>query len=228
MATREDLLAGGYDRVVLATGVRPRATGIEGEDRDNVLSYVDVLLHKKKVGERVAIIGAGGIGFDVAEYLAHEGHPSASMDVAQFLREWGIDPDNEARGGVEGVVADIPKASRQITMLQRSTGKPGAKLGKTTGWIHRAAAKRLGIETITGARYTRIDDEGLHIELGGRAEVIPCDTVVICAGQVEKKDMFEPLKAAGMPVDLIGGAHLAAELDAKRAIDQGARLAAKV
>jgi 2,4-dienoyl-CoA reductase (NADPH2) len=227
-ADKDALLAAGFDRVVLATGVIPRETKIPGQDRDNVLSYVDVLLHKKPVGERVAIIGAGGIGFDVAEYLAHGDHPSASLSIAQFLKEWGVDPDNEARGGIEGVEAEPPRSIREIVMFQRSQGKLGAKLGKTTGWIHRATMKRMGIQMVAGVTYERIDDEGLWVHMGESLELFDVDTIVICAGQVERRELQGPLQQAGVPVDLIGGADVAAELDAKRAIDQGARLAAVV
>lgn len=228
-ATKESLLAGAYDRVVLATGVLPRQIRLPGIDRDNVLSYVDVLRDHATVGERVAIIGAGGIGFDVAEFLAHDpDHPPSSLDVQQWLAEWGIDPDNEARGGIEGIVAQLPKPARQITLCQRSAGKLGANLGKTTGWIHRSAMKRFGVEMLSDLQYLRVDDEGLWVSRNGADRCIPCDTVVVCAGQVERRELEEPLRRAGVPVDLIGGADVAAELDAKRAIDQGTRLAARV
>ena len=178
-------------------------------------------------GSRVAIIGAGGIGFDVAEYLTHEGTPS-SQNIALFLKEWGIDPKQEARGGIEGVVAAPHPPARKVYLLQRSKGKLGAKLGKTTGWVHRSTLKTKKVEMISSVQYQKIDDAGLHITVNGEYRLLEVDNVVICAGQVPLRKMFDELKAAGVSVNLIGGADEASELDAKRAINQGARMAAAV
>ncbi|MEG2311967.1 NAD(P)/FAD-dependent oxidoreductase, partial [Brevundimonas sp.] len=222
-ATADDLK--GFDEVVLATGINPRKPGIEGEDRPNVLTYLDVLRDKKPVGQKVAIIGAGGIGFDVAEYLVHEG-VSPSQDIDLFFEEWGVDQDYETAGGLTEPHPHPP--ARQVALLQRKTSKVGAGLGKTTGWIHRAGLVAKGVNMIPGVTYERIDDDGLHITLNGEPQVIAADTVVICAGQDPNRELEQSLKDAGMTVHLIGGADVAAELDAKRAINQGTRLAAQI
>jgi 2,4-dienoyl-CoA reductase (NADPH2) len=219
-ALRED-----FDAVVLATGVKPREIRVEGIDHPKVLSYVDVIRHEVEVGESVAIIGAGGIGFDVAEFLTHpEGHDAD--DPTAFLAEWGIDPDHVARGGLREV--EEPPPARQVTMCQRSKGKLGAGLGKTTGWIHRATMKKRGVEMLAECRYEKIDDEGLHLRVAGESRVIACDHVVVCAGQVPRRDLEQPLRDAGVEVHRIGGADKAAELDAKRAIAQGTRVGAEL
>ena len=219
----ETLANSGYDEVIVATGVNPRQVNIEGIDHPKVLSYIEVLQEKKPVGKSVAIIGAGGIGFDVAEYLAHEG-VSTSLDVKAFLKEWGVD-ETYADGGALKKAAPEP-SPREIFLLQRTPGKLGGKLGKTTGWIHRASLRMKKVKMIGGATYEKIDDEGLHIMNGTDYQVLKVDNVVICAGQVPLRDLFEPLKAKGVSVHLIGGADEAKELDAKRAINQGSRLAA--
>jgi 2,4-dienoyl-CoA reductase (NADPH2) len=215
----QDLKDGRYDEVVLATGVTPRQPSIPGADGPNVLSYIDVLLHGKPVGQRVAIVGAGGIGFDVAEYLVTADGQSSTMNLEEWMHEWGVaDPA-------------VSPPARQITLLQRKAGKPGKTLGKTTGWIHRAALQMKQVEMLGGVNYERITPQGLFVTYGEKradGQLIECDTIVLCAGQEPLRELLEPLKAAGVKTHLIGGAHEAAELDAKRAIDQGTRLAAVI
>ncbi|MFC9594990.1 FAD-dependent oxidoreductase [Streptomyces sp. NPDC056944] len=213
----------GYDEVVVATGVTPRTPGIAGEDHPSVLSYLDVLRDGAPVGDRVAIIGAGGIGFDVAEFLT-DGGEGASQDPETYFRQWGVDTSYENRGGLRAPERDAPP--RQVHLLQRKSTKVGAGLGKTTGWIHRTELKHRGVTMVAGVSYERIDDAGLHVTIDGEPQLLPVDTVVLCAGQEPRRDLYEELVAAGRPVHLIGGADVAAELDAKRAIDQGTRLAA--
>ena len=217
------LAAAGYDHVVLATGVRPRDPHIPGTPHPKVLSYLDVLLLGKPVGLRVAIVGAGGIGFDVAEFLV-QGRPSPSEDPQRFLEEWGVDAGYAGRGGLMPPRAGTPP--RQVTLLQRKTGRLGAGLGKTTGWAHRASLKAKGVEMLAGVSYDRVDDAGLHIMQDGQALLLQVDTVVICAGQESRRDLEAGLLAAGCRIHVIGGARLAAELDAKRAIEEATRLAA--
>ena len=223
--TVEDLVKGGFDEIVLATGVVPRTPPIEGVDHPKVLSYLDVLRDGKPVGKTVAVIGAGGIGFDVSEYLTHEGD-SPSLNKDKFYAEWGIDTSYAERGGVKQ--AHLDKAPRKIYLLQRKTSKVGDGLGKTTGWIHRTSLKNRDVDMISGATYRKIDDAGLHITVGGQDTVLPVDNVVLCAGQEPFRALQEGLVAAGQTVHLIGGADVAAELDAKRAIKQGAELAASI
>jgi 2,4-dienoyl-CoA reductase (NADPH2) len=221
------LTAGAFDEIVLATGVVPRRPAIEGFDHPRVLSYIDVLLHKRPVGRAVAIIGAGGIGFDVAEYLSHDAtHPPASVDIPAFMAEWGIDMRLEARGGLvpaKDLAASMP---RTIWLLQRKPTPPGRDLGKTTGWVHRLALKRRGVRMLAGVAYDRIDDSGLTITHDGKSRLLPVDHVVICAGQEPLRELAAGIEAAGMTSHLIGGSKIATELDAVRAIDEGARLAA--
>ncbi len=224
--TASALVAERFDGIVLATGVRPRQLSLPGIDHPKVLSYIDVLAREKPVGKRVAIIGAGGIGFDVATYLS-EDH-AASIDVDVFMAEWGVDMSLKARGGVHGRVAQLHETRRHIWMLQRKATKPGAGLGKTTGWIHRKSLKRHGVEMLSGVTYERIDDRGLHISTADGQRVLDVDHVVLCAGQEPLRDLEPELIAAGVPLYRIGGADLAVELDAKRAIDQGSRLAARL
>ncbi|MFF3315893.1 FAD-dependent oxidoreductase [Streptomyces sp. NPDC003035] len=212
-----------YDEVVVATGVTPRTPEIEGVDHPSVVTYLDVLRDGAPVGERVAIIGAGGIGFDVAEFLT-DGGEGASQDPETYFRQWGVDTSYETRGGLR--TPERPKPPRQVHLLQRKTTKVGAGLGKTTGWIHRAEMKHRGVTMVAGASYERIDDEGLHITLDGEPQTVPVDTIVLCTGQEPRRGLYEELIAAGRTAHLIGGADVAAELDAKRAIDQGTRLAA--
>jgi 2,4-dienoyl-CoA reductase (NADPH2) len=222
----EDLLALGVDEVVLATGVTPRDPDIPGQDGPNVLSYVDVLAGGAPVGQRVAIVGAGGIGFDVAEFLVVPAGESPTMDLTEWRQEWGVADPAEARGGL--VESRPTPPARQVTLLQRKRGKLGAGLGKTTGWIHRAALHAKGVTMIPGVNYERITPDGLVVSFGEQREgerLIEADTIVLCAGQEPQQELAAPLVAAGMRVHVIGGAHEAAELDAKRAIDQGTRVA---
>jgi len=219
----------GFDEVIIATGVTPRDPQIPGQDGPNVLSYIDVLRGKAPVGDRVAIIGAGGIGFDVAEYLVTGDSPTEDLDA--WLAEWGVGDPEAVRGGLraEGPKPDAPV--RQVTLLQRKAQKLGKGLGKTTGWIHRASLQMKNVKMIGGVNYEHIDAEGLHVSYGDAREtpgVIAADTIVLCAGQVPERLLADELTAAGISVHVIGGADVAAELDAKRAIDQGTRLAAQL
>jgi 2,4-dienoyl-CoA reductase (NADPH2) len=225
--TAPELANGGFDDVVLATGVTPRRPDIPGSDHRKVVSYLDVLLGDCQVGRSVAIVGAGGIGFDVAEFLSHEGDgANASLDVETFMREWGVDMSLSSRGGLLPQPGAMSSARRQIWLLQRKAGMPGQTLGKTTGWIHRTTLRRRGVQMLGGVTYERIDDAGLHIVTESGPRTLGVDHVVICAGQLPLRDLQGPLEQAGHKVHLIGGSKVAAELDAKRAIDEGARLAA--
>lgn len=222
------LVAGGYDEIILATGILPRAPAIAGITHPKVLSYLDVLLERKAVGKTVAVIGAGGIGFDVSEYLVHQG-VSTSLDREAFWKEWGIDTHLEARGGVAGITPQPHAPARQVYLMQRKTSKVGDGLGKTTGWIHRTGLKNKQVKMLNGVEYLAIDDAGLHVRIGGgEPQVLAVDNVVICAGQDPLRELQDGLVAARQSVHLIGGADVAAELDAKRAIDQGSRLAAEL
>ena len=214
-----------FDSVVLATGVHPRQIELPGIDHPKVLSYVDVLKHKVEVGARVAIIGAGGIGFDVAEYLAHQG-TSTALDIEAFMDEWGVDMAYTEPGALKEAEDEPP--ARQITLCQRKAGKLGAGLGKTTGWIHRSSLKKKQVQMLSGCSYVRIDDAGLHVTVHGEPRVVEVDHVVVCAGQVPARELADPLKASGIDVHLVGGADVAAELDAKRAIEQGTRVASQL
>ena len=225
----EDLTDKNYDEVIIATGVTPRDPNIEGQDHPKVLSYIDVLRDHAPVGKRVAIIGAGGIGFDVAEFLLHDGH-SPTLDLDVWLAEWGVVDPAEARGGI-ALERSQAEPVREITLLQRKAGKHGANLGKTTGWIHRAALKMQKVQMIGDVNYERIGDQGLLISYGDKRENptwIDVDNIVMCAGQVPLRDLQEPLQAAHIRTHVIGGADVASELDAKRAIDQASRLAAEL
>jgi 2,4-dienoyl-CoA reductase (NADPH2) len=213
----------GFDEVVVATGVTPRTPDIPGVDHPSVLSYLDVLRDGAPVGDRVAILGAGGIGFDVAEYLTDSGD-KASEDPATYFRHWGVDMDGRIPGGL--AAPERPAPPRTVHLLQRKTTKVGAGLGRTTGWIHRTELKHRGVTMVPGVRYDRIDDAGLHITVDGTSTVLQVDTVVLCTGQEPCRDLYEELVAAGRSAHLIGGADVAAELDAKRAVKQGTELAA--
>ena len=213
----------GYDSVVLATGVTPRIPTINGIDHPKVVTYLQVLRDHVPVGDTVAILGAGGIGFDVAEYLTQSGE-SATVDAPRFFAEWGIDATHQARGGV--VTAQIDPPAREVTLLQRKESKVGGGLGKTTGWIHRIELKKRGVRMVPGVTYERIDDAGLHLTIDEQAQVLDVDTIVVCTGQEPQRELLADLQAAGADVAVIGGADVAAELDAKRAIKQGTEVAA--
>ena len=222
------LVAGQFDEIILATGIAPRTPAIPGVEHPKVLSYLDVILQRKPVGTKVAVIGAGGIGFDVSEFLVHQGEAS-SQDRDAFWREWGIDTQLEARGGVAGITPQVPAPARQVYLLQRKASKVGNGLGKTTGWIHRAGLKNKRVQMLSGVEYLSIDDAGLHVRVGeGEPQLLAVDNIVICAGQDPLRELQDGLLAAGQSVHLIGGADVAAELDAKRAINQGSRLAAQL
>ena len=222
------LLAGGFDEIILATGIAPRTPAIPGIDNPKVLSYLDVILQRKPVGARVAVIGAGGIGFDVSEFLVQQG-VATSLDREAFWKEWGIDTRLEARGGVAGIKPEVHAPARQVFLLQRKASKVGDGLGKTTGWIHRTGLKNKQVQMLNSVEYLSIDNDGLHIRIGeGEPQVLPVDNIVICAGQDPLRELQDGLIAAGQNVHLIGGADVAAELDAKRAINQGSCLAAQL
>ncbi|GGC61598.1 NADPH-dependent 2,4-dienoyl-CoA reductase [Undibacterium terreum] len=220
-----ELAKDGYDEIVLATGVLPRTPQIEGVHHTKVMGYLDVLRDQKPVGKSVAVIGAGGIGFDVSEYLAHSGD-SPSINPSKFYAEWGIDPSYAVAGGIR---EPEPETSpRTIFLLQRKESKVGDNLGKTTGWIHRTSLKTRRVKMIPAVTYDKIDDAGLHVHIDGQPQLLPVDNVVLCAGQEPRRELYADLQAAGCTVHLIGGADVAAELDAKRAINQGTRLAASI
>jgi 2,4-dienoyl-CoA reductase (NADPH2) len=224
--TRADVASlkdAGYDAVIVATGVTPRALNIPGIDDPRVLSYLDVLRENKPVGPRVAIIGAGGIGFDVAEFLVEDA-PSPTTDVERWSREWGVDLDMQHRGGLVDAKPEPP--ARQVFLLQRSEGRLGARLNKTSGWVHRATLKAKKVRMLGGVSYERFDDAGLHISIDGKSQLLEVDNLVVCAGQEPNRSLADELIAAGIPTHVIGGADVAAELDAKRAIAQGTSLAA--
>ncbi len=220
-------MLGDFDEVILACGIEPRTPPIEGIKHPKVLTYLDVLRDKKPVGERVAIIGSGGIGFDTAMYLSQPGE-STSQNIAEFCAEWGIDTTLDQPGGLRPEGAQLPKSPRQIVMLQRKVSKPGEGLGKTTGWIHRATLLARGVKMIPAVSYEKIDDAGLHVLINGEPQIFAVDHVVICAGQEPRRELAEPLREAGKTVHLIGGCDVALELDARRAIAQGTRLALEI
>ncbi|WP_445357543.1 FAD-dependent oxidoreductase [Microbulbifer sp. ANSA002] len=229
IATAEDLQS--FDEVIIATGIEPRTPPIPGIESDKVLGYLDVLKHKKPVGEKVAIIGAGGIGFDVAEYLTHDGPHSTEEEVVasdkeEFFSEWGVDIELEQRSGLKP--REAVSTPRQVYLLQRKTTKVGAGLGKTTGWIHRGSLQHRKVEMIAGALYDKIDEQGLNVRVGDEERLLEVDNIIVCAGQEPARKLYEALQERGVKTHLIGGADEAAELDAKRAIDQGSRLAAEI
>ncbi|WP_323778665.1 NADPH-dependent 2,4-dienoyl-CoA reductase [Leisingera sp.] len=218
----------GFDEIVVATGVIPRDPAIPGQDGDNVLSYIDVLRHKKPVGQRVAVIGAGGIGFDVSEFLLEEGH-SPATDLPAWMKEWGVSDPAEHRAGLAPEGPQPAAPARRVTLLQRKAERHGKRLGKTTGWIHRATLKMKDVEFLGGVNYERIDADGLHVSFGEAREnptLVAADTIVLCSGQISERRLADDLAEHGITAHVIGGADVAAELDAKRAINQGTRLAA--
>ena len=211
------------DEVVLATGISPRLPEIAGIDNEKVMTYLDVFAGKD-VGAKVAIIGAGGIGFDVAEFITHSGK-ATSLDIPGFMAEWGVDMTMQARGGIAGIKPEHHKSEKEVWLLQRKASKVGAGLGKTTGWIHRTGLKHKGVNMVPGCEYVKIDAAGLHVKIGDEQQVLDVDSIIICAGQEPRRELVDGLKK---PLHLIGGADVAAELDAKRAINQGTRLAASL
>ena len=223
-ASTEQILTDGYDEIILASGVTPRMPEIPGINHPMVLNYVDVLLHKKDVGQCVAIIGAGGIGFDVADYITH-GNARPSIDRDDFLMQWGVDKEYRLPGGLSPERGHFHSSGRQVYLLQRKTSKMGDSLGKTTGWIHRTTLQQREVTMINGVAYDHIDDDGLYVTFRGKDRVLEVDTIIICAGQEPNRNLQKELEIKGMTVHLIGGAERAIELDAKRAIDQGVRLA---
>ncbi|MCR2746870.1 FAD-dependent oxidoreductase [Limnobacter parvus] len=215
-----------FEEVILATGIKPRTPGIEGIDHPKVLSYIDVLLHKKEVGQKVAVIGAGGIGFDVSEYLTHDfAHPSPTLDLESWKKEWGITFDPKNAGGIDGVRAEPPKPAREVWLCQRKDEPLGKRLGKTSGWVHKASLKSRRVHFMQGVEYLKIDDRGLHVMSAHGPHILEVDNIIVCAGQDPLRELVEPIEALGVPVHLVGGSSVAAELDAKRAINQATRLA---
>ena len=226
-ADAASLAGAGFDEVIVATGIEPRRPDIPGIDHPKAVSYIDVIPGRKPVGKRVAIIGAGGIGFDVAELITHSG-PSAATDINVFAKEWGIDFANHPRGGVTGVTPHVASSGREVTLLQRKTDFVGKGLGRTTGWTHRLTLIRRGVQMVSGVEYVKIDDQGLHTLIGGEPRLFEVDTVIVCAGQLPLRAVHDDLARRGVDSTLVGGAYEAMELDAKRAIDQASRLAAAV
>ncbi len=223
----QELIAAGFDEVILATGVAPRVPDIAGVDHPKVIGYLDALLGRKPVGKTVAIIGAGGIGFDVAEFITQQGK-SASLNVAEFMKEWGVDLNVSHRGGIAGLEPELPPVPREVYLLQRKASKVGNGLGKTTGWIHRASLKNRNVQMVAGVEYEKVDDAGLHVKIKGEPRVLAVDTIILCAGQEPLRELQGALEQTGVKTSLIGGADVAAELDAKRAIAQGTRVAAEL
>lgn len=217
-----------FDEIIFATGIYPRKPEIKGIDHPMVVGYIDAIMGTKPIGKRVAIIGAGGIGFDVAELITHTG-VSAALNIDKFAREWGIDFENHPRGGVTGVEPVVEPSPREVWLLQRKTSRVGRGLGKTTGWTHRISLRRKGVRMEGGVEYNYIDDDGLHCIIGGEPQILEVDTIIVCAGQEPLRDVYDEINSVNKtPLTLIGGADEAIELDAKRAIDQAARLAAVI
>ena len=222
----EELQKGKYDEIILATGVSPRQVDFEGADHPKVVNYVDVLSNKVKIGKRVAIVGAGGIGYDTAEFLTHDhDHTAPSLDVETYMKEWGVDMDYSKGGSLAN--SPLPSPSpREVYLLKRSGGKHGKGLGRTTGWIHRASLIMKGVKHLANVTYLKVDDNGFHISINDEVQILPVDHVVKCAGQEPLRELYQGLLDAGQSVHLIGGADVAAQLDAKRAIKQASELVA--
>jgi 2,4-dienoyl-CoA reductase (NADPH2) len=225
--TVAELVDENWDEIIIATGITARIPNIPGIDHPMVKSYGSAIYGQQRIGKKVAIIGAGGIGFDVAELVMHKG-VSAALDINVFAKEWGIDFKNHPRGGVAGVEPHIEKADREVYLLQRKSTPHGRSLGKTTGWTHRISLRRKGVHMIGGVSYQKIDDEGLHILVNDVPQILKVDTIVVCAGQVSDRTIYDELKEKKQNVHIIGGADVAMEIDAKLAIDQGCRLAASI
>ncbi len=226
-ADAEVLRTEGFDEAIVATGITPRRPDIPGIDHPKVVPYIDAILGRRPIGRRVAIIGAGGIGFDVATLVSQVG-VSAALDVAVFAREWGVDFENHPRGGVTGVVPQVEKSERSVTLLQRKADALGKTLGRTTGWTHRLTLTRRGVQMVGGVEYLKIDDAGLHTRVRGEPRLFEADTIIVCAGQTPLRTVYDTLQTGGVRAHLVGGAFEAVELDAKRAIDQASRLAAEI
>ena len=226
-ATAQELSNDHFDHVVIATGITPRVPNIEGIDHDKVVIYTDVIKGLKPVGKKVAVIGAGGIGFDVCELISHKGK-SGAVDREVFAREWGVDFENHPRGGVTGVEPIVAKTDREIWLLQRKETRVGRGLGRTTGWTHRIALARRGVKMVNSVEYLKIDDEGLQIRRENQVETLPVDTIIICAGQEPERSLYDSLESSNSSIELIGGAYEAAELDAKTAIKQASYSAAEI
>lgn len=222
--TAEMLNSSDFDEIVLATGITPRTPELEGVDHAKALTYLDVM-NGAEVGQKVAVIGAGGIGFDISEVLVHQGE-STSQNIPAFMKEWGVDMSMASRGGVENMQQEFEPAAREVYLLQRKKTKVGAGLGKTTGWIHRTDLAKKGVKMLNKCEYQKIDDAGLHLLVDGEQQLLDVDNVIICAGQESRRELVDQI--SNKPVHLIGGADVAAELDAKRAINQGTRLAAEL
>lgn len=223
-ADADQLAAAGHDQVIVATGIKPRVPELPGIDHPKAVSYIDAILGRREIGRRVAIMGAGGIGFDVATLITHAG-PSAALDIPTFCKEWGVDFANHPRGGVTGVTPEVQSADREVVILQRRDGAPGRTLGRTTGWTHRLSLVRRGVAMMGGVTYLKIDDQGLHTLVNGEPRLFEVDTVIVCAGQEPERSLYDALVARGVPAVVIGGANEAAELDAKRAIAEATELA---
>jgi len=221
------LVEKGFDHIVVATGISPRVPDIEGIAHEKVIGYIDALKGLKPVGKRVAIMGAGGIGFDVADFISHDG-PSAALDIGLFAKEWGVDFENHPRGGVTGIEPQVARADREIFLMQRKETAVGKGLGKTTGWTHRLTLARRGVKMLNNIQYLKIDDSGLHILNDNQPDILEVDTIIVCAGQEPLRELYDTLEAKGLSVELVGGAYEAAELDAKAAINQASHMAAAI
>jgi 2,4-dienoyl-CoA reductase (NADPH2) len=226
-ATAQALKDEGFDTVVVATGITPRTPEIDGISHAKVVPYIDAILGRQRIGKTVAILGAGGIGFDVAELITHEG-TSAALDIPTFAREWGIDFVNHPRGGVTGVQPQVVKSDRTVYLMQRKADALGKNLGRTTGWTHRLVLGRRGVNMVAGVEYLKIDDAGLHTRVNGEPRLFEVDTVILCTGQTPLRTLHDELQALGVDSQLVGGAFEASELDAKRVIKQASELAALV